>query len=236
MPIPCPKPWVVAHRGSAQTAPENTIAAFEAAIALGADMIEFDVRTTTDRKLVVCHDPKVDGRPIAQLLWSELRAINPAIPSLEETLQCCKDRIWLDVELKEIGQEMDAIALLLEHLMRDQFVVTSFHLESLRVTRRTDPEIAIGLLLKRSWRDRLWNHQILDRHAQIIDLQPDFLAPQVQLLGTSWLEQVNVLELPYWVWTVNDADRLSALSKNQQVHAIVTDDVALGLQMRALAQ
>ena len=64
-----PKPLIIAHRGSAQAAaeitileitiPENTIAAIEAAIALGADMIEFDVRSTKDRRLVVCHDPKV---------------------------------------------------------------------------------------------------------------------------------------------------------------------------------
>ena len=50
---------IAAHRGASAIAPENTLEAFEAAIAVGADMVEFDVRSTADGVLVVTHDPLV---------------------------------------------------------------------------------------------------------------------------------------------------------------------------------
>ena len=55
------KPIIVcAHRGASSTAPENTIPAFAEAVALGCEMIEFDVRSTTDGTLVILHDSSVD--------------------------------------------------------------------------------------------------------------------------------------------------------------------------------
>ena len=51
-----PAPWLFAHRGGASLAPENTLAAFDAAARLGADAIETDVRLTRDRTVVVFHD------------------------------------------------------------------------------------------------------------------------------------------------------------------------------------
>jgi glycerophosphoryl diester phosphodiesterase len=232
-------PLIIAHRGSAQPAAENTIAAFEAAIARSADLIEFDVRSTQDQVLVVCHDPvvkhPVNRRPIQQLTWAALQALNPAIPSLAETLQCCQGRIRLDVELKEVGPEKAAIEQLLRYLSPDQFVMTSFKLKSLQTIKQIDPSITIGLLLNRSWRNRLTNRQTQALQAQIIDLQPDFLAPHETLLKTQWLEQINGLRLPYWVWTVNNADRMADVCTNQQVHAVITDQVGLGLQIRGWA-
>src|SRR3546814_1370205 len=52
------RPLVVAHRGASGYAPENTLAAFRAAIALGSDMIELDVHPTADRRLAVIHDAR----------------------------------------------------------------------------------------------------------------------------------------------------------------------------------
>ena len=49
--------WVIAHRGASWHEPENTLPAFERAIALGADFVEFDVHAARDGALVVCHDP-----------------------------------------------------------------------------------------------------------------------------------------------------------------------------------
>jgi glycerophosphoryl diester phosphodiesterase len=51
-----PGPWLVAHRGGSALAPENTIAAFDRAAALGADALEIDVRRTSDGVVVVFHD------------------------------------------------------------------------------------------------------------------------------------------------------------------------------------
>ena len=81
---------VFAHRGSAQLARENTVAAFRAARALGADGIELDVRLTADGALVVHHDAELPGRgPIAELASSELP---DWLPSLVEALDACRGR------------------------------------------------------------------------------------------------------------------------------------------------
>ena len=72
---------VIAHRGSSAEAPENTLPAFEAAVARGADAIELDVRLTADGAPVVIHDATLDRTtdrtgPVAALTLAELRAVD----------------------------------------------------------------------------------------------------------------------------------------------------------------
>ena len=55
-----PLPLIIAHRGHVSAAPENTMSAFQGALAAGADGIELDVRLTRDRQLVVFHDRRLD--------------------------------------------------------------------------------------------------------------------------------------------------------------------------------
>jgi glycerophosphoryl diester phosphodiesterase len=76
---------VIAHRGASSERPENTLAAFERAIELGAEWIEFDVHADTAGRLVVTHD-----RPAA----------NRAYPTLEEALELMRGRVGAMVELK----------------------------------------------------------------------------------------------------------------------------------------
>ena len=82
-PAPARMTWTIAHRGASAELPENTPAAFERAIELGADFVEFDVHAAADGSLVVCHDPPVGGEP-----------------RLEEVVDQCAGRIGLMCELK----------------------------------------------------------------------------------------------------------------------------------------
>ena len=79
------RPLVIAHRGASAELPENTLPAFERAIELGADFVEFDVRARSDGELVVTHD-----RP---------RRLETH-PRLAEVLDLCRGRIGVMVELK----------------------------------------------------------------------------------------------------------------------------------------
>jgi len=111
--------YVAAHRGWKTRYPENTIPAFRAALELGVDQLECDVRVTYDGELVVIHDPTVDrttngtGRVCDKTL-AELRALDAGsymgedfrgvqIPTFEEFMELVKDHptVTLDVELKE---------------------------------------------------------------------------------------------------------------------------------------
>src|ERR1700753_352195 len=101
---------VAAHRGVAAGAAENTIAAFTNAIDVGADMVEFDVRRTSDRELIAFHDAAVGAVPATGLPRRETEAATGVRPPLlAEVLQACAGRIRLDVELKEDGDVPDVM-------------------------------------------------------------------------------------------------------------------------------
>jgi glycerophosphoryl diester phosphodiesterase len=99
------RPLVIAHRGDARRAPENTIAALLAALAVaGCDGLEFDLRLSADGEAVLLHDEtlvRVFGRRErpGELVAGELAAIG--VPSLADVLAVVPPQAFLDVELKE---------------------------------------------------------------------------------------------------------------------------------------
>lgn len=108
--------FVAAHRGWRSKYPENTMAAFRAAVELGVDQVETDVRVTKDGELVLIHDAEVDRTTngsglVCDMTFAELRALDAGngekIPTLTELLELVKDHptITLDIELKEYPTE-----------------------------------------------------------------------------------------------------------------------------------
>ncbi len=103
--------YVAAHRGWKAKYPENTMEAFQAALALGVDQLETDVRVTKDGELVLIHDATVDRTTngtgkVSELTLAELKALDAGggakIPTLTEFMELVKDHptITLDIELK----------------------------------------------------------------------------------------------------------------------------------------
>lgn len=197
---------VAAHRGASSLAPENTIAAFEKAIEVGADMIEFDVRSTRDGVLIAFHDD------VREWTYAELSERLPfAPPRLEQVIETCAGRIALDVELKERGYESDVLQAL-----RGEFVVTSFLPEAVSATKRARPDVRVGLLLAAG--------------AEVPEaVDADFVAPHVSLLdrGVVGEQHRDVV-----VWTVNDAERIERYLADPQVAVVITDDPGLALSIR----
>src|SRR5438132_7158722 len=100
------------HRGAAASVRENTVAAFEAAVAAGADGVELDVRRAADGRLVVHHDELPPELP-------------PWVPTLDEALDACGD-LLVNVELKErLATEV------LPHVAGRRVLVSSFDLDAL---------------------------------------------------------------------------------------------------------
>ena len=111
---------IVAHRGASAERPENTLAAFERAIALGATVVEMDVRRSTDGQLFLLHDSTLDRTtdgtgPAAARTWAELKRLDaggwfaPAyrgqtIPTLREALTLCRGKVDVLLDLKESSQ------------------------------------------------------------------------------------------------------------------------------------
>lgn len=154
------RPLVVAHRGASVEQPENTIEAFEAAIDLGADAVEFDVRMTADDHAVVMHDPDVarttDGSGlVAEMTLEEIRTLG--VPTVEETLRCLSGRVAADIEIKNLPGEPDfrpdrepaveaTLAALDVVAFSGQVIVSSFNPASIAHTRALRPEVPTGLL------------------------------------------------------------------------------------------
>ena len=145
------RPWVVAHRGYRGLYPENTLAAFEAAIAVGAEMVDLDVSLTRDRVPVVIHDNTLyrttDGKGlVSEHSLSELKELDAgswfssefkgeAVPTLEEVLQLVRGKISVNIEIKrgsfEAAAPTDAIEFqiceLVERMnMVDSVLISSF--------------------------------------------------------------------------------------------------------------
>jgi glycerophosphoryl diester phosphodiesterase len=118
---------VIAHRGASGELAENTLPAFERAIELGADYVEFDVHADREGRLVVVHETPAAGR---------------AYPSLESVLDLCRGRIGVMVELKRPWRyrRHDVVARTLG-LLDEDAVVLSFQRTALEEARRLRPEI-----------------------------------------------------------------------------------------------
>jgi len=116
-----PFPRLCAHKGLSQACPENTMPAFAAAIASGAHEIEFDLQTSRDGVLVVCHDESVDRTTdgtgnVAELSWEDIRRLDAGIrsqaawrgvriPRLEEVLDVTDGRVGLNIHIKSEGPD-----------------------------------------------------------------------------------------------------------------------------------
>lgn len=106
---------IIAHRGYSAAQPENSLQAFDAAVAAGADFIETDPRLSLDGIVVCCHDPSLERRArrpevIAETDFASLRAIplegGARIATLDEVLDLAKGRIPVVLDVKVAGPEM----------------------------------------------------------------------------------------------------------------------------------
>src|SRR5450432_3052200 len=148
---PDPTTLVVAHRGASAEAAENSLEAFEKAIQVGSDLIEFDVLRTRDDQLIAFHDATVGGHLVGQLTSEEIHhrsGIKP--PLLNDVLDLTKGRVGLDVELKEDGYTDRVLDAVGSRFDPDQLVITSFIDSVVAETKRLAPAIRAGLLIGRA--------------------------------------------------------------------------------------
>ena len=151
---------VIAHRGASYDERENTLPAFERAIALGADYVELDVQVSADGELVVCHDVDL-GRltplsgPLRTRTAAELREVG--IPTLAEALELMRGRIDVMAELKHAWRyrSHDVVARTVA-LLAPTDVVVSFEPRALaealrlRPTLRVIQHVGYGVTIRRA--------------------------------------------------------------------------------------
>ena len=241
-----PRPTIFAHRGASAHAPENTLAAFELALAQGAEGIELDAKLSADGHAVVIHDATVDrttdghGR-VKDMSLADLRSLGAGlffaekyrgekVPTLEEVFEALGKRIFINVELTNYNTPGDhlveSVCILVKKFeLQKRVLFSSFFASNLSKARGLLPEVPRGLLAfngllgawARSFGFAFGRYQAL--HPNLKDVTPQ----QVQ--------RVHRLERRVHVWTVNATEDMRRLF-DWGVDAIFTDDPQLAVQVR----
>lgn len=237
-----PFPLIIGHRGASAVAPENTMAAFREAIAVGAHGIEFDVRLTRDGVPVVIHDSTlrrtggVDQR-VADLNWEELSKVDVGswfkagsfagerVPSLAELFSLFQtNNLSLYLEMKcDSPAEYRPLAeaccrMIHEHSLNERVVVECFHLPALEVLKKIDPDIKTAALFDRVIIDQSIVARATEIGAMAVALHHRLA--RKGLVGKSKQAGLHVA-----VWTVDDPiwiDRARAIG----IDALITNDPA----------
>ena len=183
----------IGHRGAMGHAPENTIASFEKAIALGCDEVETDVWLTGEGRLVISHDPPGDG----------------AMLTLDAVLDLCRGRLGVNVELKADRDEQQAaeigrrVARRLAERDDPDAYVSSFWWSALAAARAAAPSVRRAFVFSDSPdRDALITSA---RSAGLWALHPNRAYVTRELVSAAHAAGLRVN-----VWTVNDQDEIAA--------------------------
>lgn len=204
---------------------ENTIGAFAAAVSLGVDGVELDVRRTNDGVLVVHHDANVGGRAIAE---SPRSALPDYIPTLDDALESL-DGVTVNVEIKNgrgPGEHYDESGDLARQVLHtidearrtDRVVISCFDLATCALVRSLNRDLNVAWLL--------WDVEVGDALVQAHVLGFNAVNPHFSTVSAAVVERAAALALDVNVWTVNaelDLERMTALD----VACIITDDPAL---------
>lgn len=246
-------PTIVAHRGAPSTHPENTLPSFDAAVALGAPVVEFDVRLTVDGAAVVMHDADVSrttdgGGFVHELTVEQLRALEAGTsttpahpPTLAEVLRLLTGRAAVAIEIKNIPGEPayepdheSIVRAALDDLERTAFdgpvLVLSFNPHSIAAVKALAPQVATGLLTT----------EIVDPRealAYAAERGHDLVLPGSRALipaGEGFVAEAHAAGLRVGTWTVDDPATVRMLLR-WGVDAVASNDPAMALaELRAL--
>ena len=228
---------IFAHRGFSSIAPENTMAAFERAIAIKANGIETDVHLCKDGKIVICHDEKVNRTTngsghIKDYTWEELQALDAGswfspefsrerIPSLEHLLNLVgKTDLLVNMELKTETVfypqiEEKVLDLIKKYDFVDRVLISSFNFKSLLKVKAILPEIATAAIMKHP-------NRITDFWTKIGDLKVTAIHPCYLYLTTGIIDEARKRGLHVNTWTPNQPEKLKDLLKIG-THGVITD-------------
>ena len=236
---------IIGHRGASAVAPENTMAAFREALAVGADGVEFDVRLTPDGVPVVIHDStlrRTGGLPktVAGLTWDEIRKVdvgswfgksfaNETVPSLAELFtlfQSNNSTLYLEMKADSTADHRPlaeaCVRAIEEHSLKSRVVVECFQLPALKILREIDPEIKTVALFEPAFT----NPSVLSDQRMInqaVDVGAAALALHHRLARESVVQKAKAAGLHVAVWTVDDPAWIER-AETIGIDALITND------------
>lgn len=218
---------IMGHRGAAGIAPENTLEGIQKALDIGVQWVEFDVRATSEGRLVVIHDPstrriasesvrvKKSTLSALQRLPTKSRAI---IPTLPEVVQLISDRAKINFEIKSPNCAED-VARTIKKLINagyeyDHFLVSSFRIKLLTEIQALDPKIPLSLLA--------YSVPLRFMAAKQLGLKLKAVGFNHYFVTQQFVKMAKAKRLFVYIYTVNDP-KLIEKYESWGVDAIVTD-------------
>ena len=215
-------PLIIAHRGASAVAPENTIAAFEAAIVAGADGIEFDVRLSRDGVPVVIHDDTlrrthgVRGR-VGDMTLNDLNKIDvPSVEQLFEIFESNKLILYLEMKDTQIELAEACCRLVEEYRLQDRVIFECFEHSALEAVKNIDPELKTAALFQPP-------SSFILKRAQAIGASE--IALHHRLANKRLVDKARLANLKVVTWTVDDPGWVSR-AQTHGIDALITNNPA----------
>ncbi len=229
------RPLIFAHRGACRAAPENTLAAFRAALDVGADGVELDVHLSSDGVPVVIHNAKVDATTdgtgwVSDLTLAQLKQLDAGshfdvrfagerIPTLEEVLVGVGGRLLVNIELKDQDNraehlESSVVEVVQRVGMPARVWFSSFKPHALMQARQHAPDIPCALLYgPLGWAGRL-----------LLPLTPhEALHPHLSMVSEASVRRAHERGLRVAAWTVDRMD-LARTFADWGVDVLITNE------------
>ncbi len=221
------KVLVIGHRGAMGHETENTIASIEKALSFGVDMIEIDVFKIKSGEIVVFHDKNVerltDGKGnIEDYTWQDLQKItligNHKIPLLTDVLNVIDAKVDLNIELKGANTAKDVSNIMDTYSKEkkwsiDNFMISSFNWNELKLMRSYNKEVAIGVLTEDNPDEAI----PMAKELNAITINPDS-----EDLTKENIAKIKKAGFKIYTWTVNDPQEIIKL-KRMDVDGIFTN-------------
>ena len=227
---------VFAHRGASGTHPENTAAAFGEALRLGVEAVEFDVRLSADRQMIVCHDATVDrtsngSGEIRQMVGAEIKELDAGgwfaaefagerFLTLAEALDLLVGDVRLNVHVKVDDHDREILApLVARELVRRDLYDRAFLAAdqlALALVRRVDARLEICNLSVEPYT----NYILRSRALECRILQPGNAATDVDLVNKA--HELGMEVNPFYADSEDEMLRLIAC----EVDGILTNEPA----------
>lgn len=243
------RPLVIAHRGGAGLAPENTLEALRRSADLGADVLEIDVRVSADGTFVVIHDAAVDrttdgSGDVSKMPLDRLQALDAGyrftsdgggtfpfrgkgvrIPSLEEVLNEFPEANF-NIEAKSMGPEKAAAfcSVVRQHVSPERLVVASAGSAFLDEFRRTCQGIPTSASFTEVAnfvaRYKIGVAQSFSPRMQVLQV-PEKI-PGIEILSPEFIAAARERNIAIHGWTINDASAMKRLI-DAKIDGIMTD-------------
>lgn len=222
---------LIAHRGASKIAPENTLKAFQKAIELEADYVEFDVHQSKDGEVVIMHDANTFRTTrhlgaIKNMTLKELKELNAGegeqIPTLQELIELAKGKINFQLEIKDKGMAKKIVTILKDADVIESTLVSSFKHKELLEAQKIEPRLKLAALIIGINTYKIIKNAVKNKFNAI--------QPFYTFIRKSFIDSAHRNNIKINAWTVNSKETMRKLSE-MGVDGIITNDVEVAKEI-----